>query len=80
MRAFNCQEVVCSLEGYLAGALAPAELEAFESHVDSCTACQEILSEERRLIQLVRKAVDVHSPRADELIARIRERLGKERG
>ena len=80
MRAFNCQEVLRSLEGYLAGTLAPAELEAFESHVDSCTACQEILSEEHRLMQLVRKAVNIHSPRADDLIARIRERLGKDRG
>lgn len=53
------------VDGYLLGALEPAEAGMAGAHVDSCVACRQLLRESRQTIALLPESVEEMLPRTD---------------
>lgn len=78
----KCQKVQVNLTEYLRGRCAPRLARAIEQHLHRCKACQNMLEEERALLQLLREEPAALPPRAWEQVqarlhepARARERV-----
>ncbi|MBI3651631.1 MAG: zf-HC2 domain-containing protein [Acidobacteria bacterium] len=51
---FNCEEILARLAFYLDDELRDGEQVAVEAHLESCVSCRQALTQQRRLVQLVR--------------------------
>lgn len=73
---FSCQIIDERLCDYLDGALAPAELQAFEQHVGACPACASLVADCRASMNFLERVSDVEVPK--ELVTRILYHTPKE--
>lgn len=51
----NCTEFYKDLDDYLDGELNAAQAAEFDSHVQACAACQQLLAQERQRLELLRE-------------------------
>ena len=65
----TCQELVELVTDYLEGALAPAERERFEQHLEGCQGCRAYLAQMRCTIQTAARLTE------DSLPAEAKEEL-----
>jgi anti-sigma factor RsiW len=79
MRNTQCKEMLRLLDGFVSGTLAPRKRQEVQSHIKTCERCKAALSEEDRLVELIRKAVDLDAPPAEGVIARIREHIARKK-
>ena len=54
-REMACQELVEVITDYLEGTLPELDRERFETHLDSCRACQEYVEQMKTLVRLTGK-------------------------
>ena len=52
----QCEEVRAAIAFYLDDELSGSDLAAFESHLESCASCSEMMASERRFIEGIREA------------------------
>jgi anti-sigma factor RsiW len=73
-REMTCRELVEVLTDYLEGALAPADRQRLEAHIESCPYCAEYVAQMRETIDVLgRMDEESLSPeRRDELLEAFR--------
>lgn len=74
--AMTCQDIREHLSAYLDHALDKAVTEQINAHLDTCSICQQELSDLRFTIQLVRELPEVEAP--TQFRQSLKERLAKE--
>jgi len=74
----RCSEVLARLSDYLDGDLGPAEVERVRAHLRGCDACEHFGGAMASIVGALRRQIGAAEPVADDVAARLRERLARE--